>query len=90
MGVYIPQHLNHRRLIVGLPVEEFLAVVVPSALGFMVGHSAMGLGVSAVSVLGLRALKKACHGFSPFLVGYLWIPAFTTALPPAHWRWVGG
>ena len=90
MRVYLPNHLNHRRLILGLPVEEFLLAVLPPALGFLMRQGAVGLGVALVSVLALRALKRLAGGVSPYGLAYRFLPITSKGLTPSHWIWVGG
>lgn len=90
MPTYIPQHLDQHLLILGLPIDEFLVSIVPSGLGFILGHGALGLSLSFAAVYLIRRIKEKTANWSCRALAYRYLPSFNTALVPSHWRRFGG
>lgn len=86
----IPQHLDNRRLYLGLPPEELVLAVLPALIGFASGHNTGGLAVSVGGVLGVQFMKRALRQVSLPTLLYRYLPWFDPALPPSHWHVVGG
>lgn len=90
MGVYVPQHLDRRLTLLGLPLEEFLTAVVPSMVGFISGHSITGLAVSFAGLFAIRFVKDmAVSGFYRGSA-YKYLPTLNSKMVPGYWQRVGG